>query len=242
MQSYRPFREQSAHYFNRPHDGVPDRPVESAAAWRGDVLAGDDGWRFAFEDAQIAEIESAIRNAIATGRPIGELTREDFPLPSLEQQISAWRHELAEGRGFLLITGLPVAKWPDHHCELFFWCFGLHLGHPGAQNPAGDLLGHVRDTGAQGSDEFVRLYQTTDNIAYHCDAADIVGLLCKNTARRGGQSRIVSSVSVFNELQRLRPDSPSACSTPSCWMYATQNRETPFATFQFPRANTHRAN
>ena len=90
MQSYRPFREQSAHYFNRPHDGVPDRPVESAAAWRGDVMAGDDSWRFAIEESRITEIESAIRNAIAKGRPNGELTREYFLLPRLEQQLSTW--------------------------------------------------------------------------------------------------------------------------------------------------------
>lgn len=203
---YRSFREQSAHYFNRAHEGVPDGAVEVAAAWRGEALAGDDSWRIPLSSDQIEEIEAAIRSAVATGRPTGELTRNDFPLPDLGHKIAAWREELAVGRGFLLITGLPVERWPEEHCELFFWCMGLHLGQPGGQNPSGDLLGHVRDTGAKENDEFVRLYQTAAKIAYHCDAADVVGLLCKNKARRGGQSRIVSSVSVYNELQRVRPD------------------------------------
>jgi hypothetical protein len=44
------------------------------------------------------------------------------------------------------------------------------------------------------------------NINFHCDAADAVGLLCLNKAKRGGKSRIVSSVSVYNELQQRRPD------------------------------------
>ena len=62
------------------------------------------------------------------------------------------------------------------------------------------------DTGEDASDPFVRLYRTASNIRYHCDAADVVALLCLNTAKRGGASRIVSSVSVFNELAKRRPD------------------------------------
>ena len=52
----------------------------------------------------------------------------------------------------------------------------------------------------------VRLYKTSANIDYHCDAADVVGLLCLNKARTGGHSRIVSSVTVFNELLARRPE------------------------------------
>jgi hypothetical protein len=80
------------------------------------------------------------------------------------------------------------------------------MGRPGAQNPQGDLLGHVRDTGEDAADPFVRLYRTASHIAYHCDAADVVGLLCLRQAKRGGASRIVSSVSVHDELLRRRPD------------------------------------
>lgn len=200
METYRSFGQQSAHYFRRPHDKLPERPIEGPAAWRGEELADDDSWRFELSSDQIEEIEAAIRSAQATGRATSELRRQDFPLPTLSPLIDGWRTELDCGRGFVVITGLPVERWPDAHSELFFWCFGLHLGRPGGQNPAGDLLGHVRDTGARKSDEFVRLYQTRAKIAYHCDAADVVGLLCKNKARSGGHSRIVSSLSVFNQL------------------------------------------
>jgi hypothetical protein len=206
MAHYRSFAEQSAHYFSRAHDGLPDAPIATAAAWRGDGLKDHDGWRFALSASQIDELEAAMAVAAATGKATGELTRADFPLPRLSNEIDAWRRELDGGRGFLLITGVPVDRWSDAQCERFFWCFGLHLGSPGGQNPAGDLLGHVRDTGAREQDEFVRLYQTNADIAYHCDAADVVGLLCKNPARRGGASRIVSSVSVFNALLGERPD------------------------------------
>jgi hypothetical protein len=84
--------------------------------------------------------------------------------------------------------------------------FGLHLGVPGAQNPAGELLGHVTDYGEEAANPNSRRYRTVGDIAFHCDLADAVGLLCLSTARRGGASRIVSSVSVYNELLRRRPD------------------------------------
>jgi hypothetical protein len=90
--------------------------------------------------------------------------------------------------------------------SLAYWSLGLHLGRPGAQNPQGDLLGHVVDTGEDATDPFVRRYRTNGDIAYHCDLADVVGLLCLGAGRRGGASRIVSSVSVYNSLLAQRSD------------------------------------
>jgi hypothetical protein len=66
-------------------------------------------------------------------------------------------------------------------------------------------LGHVQNTGAP-TDGSVRQYRTTEFIDFHCDLADVVGLLCLKAAARGGQSMIASSVSVYNELLRRRPD------------------------------------
>jgi len=136
-------------------------------------MARRDDWRERLSPAEIDEIESAIRNVVASGKPMGELVADDFPLPTLGPKILRWRRELAEGRGFQLVRGAPVERWSSREVETFFWCFGLHLGTPGAQNPDGDLLGHVRDTGE--SPEEVRHYRTRVNINFHCDAADVVG-------------------------------------------------------------------
>jgi hypothetical protein len=62
------------------------------------------------------------------------------------------------------------------------------------------------DTGEEAANPHVRRYRTAGDIAFHCDLADAVGLLCLRAARRGGASRIASSVSVYNELLRRRPD------------------------------------
>jgi hypothetical protein len=203
--AYSSFAEQALRYFDRPHDDVARARVGGPAAWRGDAL-DPRAWTVPLDGAAVAELERAGEAVRARGIGLAAMRREDFPLSSLSSTIARWRDELRHGRGFLVLRGLPVDRWSDDDASLVYWGLGLHLGRPGAQNPMGDLLGHVVDTGEDAANPFVRRYRTAGDIAYHCDLADAVGLLCLRTARRGGASRIVSSVTVYDELLRRRPD------------------------------------
>lgn len=202
--AYLSFAEQALRYFDRPHDAVRREPVGGAAAWRGAELAGREDWIVRLDAAALAELERA-RDAVRDV-DLGAMRREDFPLPTLGPTVRAWTRELADGRGFLVVRGLPVARWSAEDAARVYWGLGLHLGRPGAQNAAGDLLGHVVDTGEDAANPFVRRYRTAGDIAFHCDLADAVGLLCLETSRAGGASRLASSVTVYDELLRRRPD------------------------------------
>ena len=193
---------QTLHYFARPHKGVPAEPFDSPAAWRGAAVRDADDWRIDLTPAEVDELHAAVTHS---DKPLAEMTAADLPLPTLSARIAEWRDVLAHGRGFVLLRGVPVHAWSEAQRERFFWGFGLHLGRPGAQNPDGDLLGHVRDQGFSDQTE-VRAYRTNTEIRYHCDAADVVGLLCLTRAEEGGVSRIASSVTVFLELLKQRPD------------------------------------
>jgi hypothetical protein len=52
----------------------------------------------------------------------------------------------------------------------------------------------------------VRIYETRERQTYHTDSSDIVCLLCLRPAKSGGLSSLVSSVTIFNEMRRRRPD------------------------------------
>ena len=41
---------------------------------------------------------------------------------------------------------------------------------------------------------------------FHTDGADIFALLCIRNAKTGGLSKLVSSVAIFNEIEKVRPD------------------------------------
>lgn len=205
-QGFRSFAEQTLHYFDRPHSAIPSGKISSPAAWKGQDLPPLDALAYHLTDADLDEIDAALGHAKASSKSPRDMLAQDFPLPNFSKTIATWREELASGLGLQVVRGVPVEDWTQEEAELFFWCFGLHLGRPGGQNPEQHLLGHVRDTNASKKDPMVRLYQTSANIEYHCDAADVVGLLCLRKAKSGGHSRIVSSITVFNELVDRRPD------------------------------------
>lgn len=206
LRTYRGFTRQSLHYFIRPASGLPTRPIASPAAWRGAELREQSDWLITLTRAEIAEIEAALHNLRQDDRPLHALSVADFAWPTVQRRIQQWTATLASGRGVQVVRGLPVQGWSERECERFFWGLGLHLGIPGAQNRDEELLGHVRDQGASYDDPRVRGYKTAAHLAYHCDAADVVGLFCLQTAKSGGQSRFVSSVAVWNELFARRPD------------------------------------
>ena len=157
-------------------------------------------WRFTLKPEEIAELDQTVTRLGDSGIGLEEISHSQLRLPRLEERTEVWRRELMHGRGFLLVGRLPVKDWGPEKSAMAFWAIGHLLGLPGAQNPEGELLGHVKDYGEQGHSPNVRLYRTPSNINFHCDGADVVGLLCLETALRGGQSRIASSVAIWNAL------------------------------------------
>ena len=199
---------QSFHYFARPHEGVLREPLKDVrAAWIGSQLQQNKSeWLTILSPDEVQELVNAATAATNTGKPVAELGKQDCPLPTLTRLVDAVRQELSgvNGLGFHVIRGVPVEQLSQAQAEALFWCFGQHLGIPGAQNNDGDLLGHVRDVG--GNPETDRRYKTHAFLEAHCDAADVVGLLCLQSAKRGGTSRLVSSVTVYNRLLEAQPD------------------------------------
>ncbi len=181
-------------------------PLGGPAAWIGEALARSGEWVHAFTPGEIAELEAALAHVLHQGLALEEVRRADFPLPALGETIDSWAEALDGGRGFVLVRGLPVDRLSEEAASIIYWGIGQHLGVPVSQNTDGDLLGHVRDTGADPEDPSVRLYKTRAAQPFHTDGSDVVGLLCLRGAARGGASSIVSSVTVFNEVARRRPD------------------------------------
>jgi TfdA family taurine catabolism dioxygenase TauD len=188
----------------------PPRPpglVGGPAAWTGPDMAGRTGeWLHTLTDTELAEIDAAIRAHKAAGRAMGEITAEGFRLPTLGPRLAAVLEDLLYGRGFAVLRGLPVERLGVEDSAIAYLGIGAHFGSFRSQNARGHLLGHVKDIGLDIRDPKVRYYQTTRALEYHTDSCDVVGLLCLKTAKAGGESRIVSSVTLHDEILRRRPD------------------------------------
>ncbi len=187
---------------------IDELPPEQriTAAWYGPQMAARDDWMVRLDDADVAEVESALRAWTGNETGPAPLDARQFPLPRLSGKLHGLRDELLEGRGFAQLRGLPVGRWTQRESALAFIGIGAHLGSARSQNAAGHLLGHVRDVGLSSKDPNVRIYQTSERQTFHTDSCDVVGLLCLRGARRGGESLLVSSVTIFNEMRRRRPD------------------------------------
>ncbi len=184
---------------------IPTTPLSSPAAWEPHVLA-EKNWIYTLDAEEREEVIGAARALRERGEPLSAITIESHPLPRLGRILRDIRATLRDGRGFVLMRGLPVADLTLDEVSRIYWLLGRHLGDPISQNAAGELLCSVRDTGADPKGPTTRLYTTRAEQDFHTDGADIIGLVCLEPARSGGLSRIVSSVRVFNEMLSRRPD------------------------------------
>ena len=196
-----------------PNDISLPPPVHDASAWYGSDLAGRTDWIERLSETEIADVEKAISQF--THSPTHPLADSAFcdlstlttvPLPSLTARLQKLLREVLNGRGFVLIKGLPTSRWSKREATIAFLIIGTHLGNLRMQNAAGHLLGHVKDLGLSSDDPNTRIYQTRERQTHHTDSCDVVGLMCLQTAKSGGLSSLVSSTTIFNEMRRRRPD------------------------------------
>lgn len=150
--------------------GIPFTPRTSPAAWLGHEERRKRDWIHELSEQEAADIDAALAHAKRTGKALAALHRDDFPLPRLQPAIARCMSELDRGRGFVLLRGVPVWRYSEADAALVYWGLGLHMGTAVSQNAAGDLLGHVRDTGADPKDPSVRLYKTRDRSAFTATA------------------------------------------------------------------------
>jgi len=182
-------------------------PVDGPAVWYGPETAKRTDWVHVLSGADVAEIRAAMRPLVDREADIARITKVDFPLPTVAPKLAAISREVIEGRGFALLRGLPVERWSMRESATAYFGIGTHLGSARSQNAKGHVLGHVRDLGRNAEkDPTARVYQTNERQTFHTDSCDMVGLLCLKTAKSGGASALVSSMTIYNEMRARRPD------------------------------------
>lgn len=186
---------------------VPFEPVSDPAEWRAADLQASGAHLHYLDDGELAELDTAIRAVEANGKPIMEIKAGDFVLPALGERLAAIRAEILDGLGFAQIRGFRPERYTPEQQAIAFWGVSMHLGERVAsQNAKGHVLGHITNIGETVNNPDQRGPYSKDRIPFHVDCCDIVGLMCINPAKSGGESSLASSVAVHNEMVRRRPD------------------------------------
>lgn len=184
---------------------APDR-ITGPSAWYGAQMAASDSWLYHLTGSDVEEIEEALRSFKQRNLQMGDISASTFVLHALAARLRRILGDVLNGHGFVLIRGLPIDRYSMEDTAIIYLGIGAYLGVFRSQNAKGHLLGHVRDVGADISDNNTRYYQTNKQLEYHTDSCDIVGLLCLKPSRSGGESRIVSSVTLYNEMRARHPE------------------------------------
>lgn len=185
---------------------MPATPIGGSFAWTVPEVMKRDDWICRLDDSDVAEIDDAVRFTRQRGLAIQEIGRDEFPLGRLTTRLGALRAQIRSGLGFGYIKGLPVERYDRETLVRLYWGLCRHVGDPVTQNRNGHLVSDVVDVGDTALDHDKRLTQSNAELCFHTDSCDVVTLLCINRAFAGGESMIVSGISVHDELMRRRPD------------------------------------
>lgn len=193
-----------------PRGRVPaelGKPIKDPAAWSREDF--DDGLHFIYQlsDAEIGEIQDAVAAIRDSGTALQDVTRDAFKLPrfaAVMKEIVA--DEVLEGRGFIFMRGLPVVDDDVLPNAIAQWGLATYVGRALPQNAKGHLLEHVKNAGGDINSPTGRGYNSPNALGFHSDSADAFSLMCLRGGKAGGEHRIVSSVTVYNEMLKRRPD------------------------------------
>jgi Taurine catabolism dioxygenase TauD, TfdA family len=202
-----------AQAIDRPQNEASATPmhreqIAHPGAWTVAEFKSPADYTIELDAAQLGDIDRCLRQIKAAGLGLDDLQRQHFDLPTLQPVIDEIRHQIEDGRGFVVLRRLPVETYSKDEIGMIFWGLGTHLGHGLSQSVLGDRLGHVRDYSRE--DPMARAYRNKQELSPHTDSCDLVGLMCLRDARNGGVSRLTTALSVHNAMLAEQPDKLAA--------------------------------
>src|SRR5205085_477732 len=110
------------------------RLIEGPSAWVGaDMRRREAEWTYRLSPSEIAEIEAAVKAVRARSLDIAHIRRDDFPLPTLGPVLDRLCAEVLDGRGFVLLRGMPVEGRSVKESAIAYWGIGSYFGSARSQ-------------------------------------------------------------------------------------------------------------
>src|SRR5688500_14603964 len=94
------------------------RVLEPQCEWTSADVADEQRWTETLSAAELSELDASLRHAQQRSNDVLELTREDFPLPTLASRLADIERELIDGRGFVRLRGIDRASYSQEEMEL----------------------------------------------------------------------------------------------------------------------------
>ena len=191
--------------------------LNNPAAWKGDELLNFKYWNYHLSPKEIGEIESILDNLKTSNK-------EAIKFNQLQKTLIDISEELENGRGTVLLKGIPVDRYSDIELAEFHLILCQQMGIPIRQSGL-DWDSHKRE-----KSQFVTYIraeasssengkQSTDPFGFHTDRYDVLSLLCVRQARIGGENRLASAVTIYNEMLQSHPEIAESLFQEMPWLY-----------------------
>src|SRR5687767_14827351 len=89
--------------------------IEEPAAWVGADIQNDPAWIHQLDARGLDEIDAALAHAKRVGARI-PFGRDAFPLLRFKDELDGILDEIENGRGFVLIRGIPRSRYSEADC------------------------------------------------------------------------------------------------------------------------------
>ena len=179
--------------------------VQNRAAWTGATLDYRTDGLHMLSAAEVDEIDAALAHL----RGLGDLDFPDITPRHFRCRRSATSSAASATSCASAAASCCCAAFRASAIPPTTWRASTSVSAPISASPLpqswqGELLGHVIDVsdiepGARG-------YHAGGAQRFHTDSCDVVSLMCLQSAKAGGASRICSSVAVHRRLEHERPD------------------------------------
>jgi hypothetical protein len=161
--------------------------------WHAAELPDCDEWELQFDDAERAEFAALLIDA-------------DSAIDRLRSRLLWIRERLETGAGVVLLRSLPIANAAESSVKAAFLRLASEIGTALSQAADGSRIFSVRDAGFANADPRARGPNTKKRLSFHTDRCDVIGFLCLQDAKQGGDNEIVSSEAVYARIESQRPD------------------------------------
>lgn len=150
---------------------------------------------------QVAALRRLAQANLAAGRSFADVTRAQFSDPDVDDFLARAVAELKQGKGVTFLRNVPVDGLDLDEIRMIFWGIGTHFGNGLSQSVVGDKMGDV--TPRPGSS---RGYTGDQELGLHTDFTEIGVLLCLQPAKEGGDNIFVSSLALWDVIEREHPE------------------------------------
>ncbi|KAI1653974.1 Clavaminate synthase-like protein [Daldinia decipiens] len=228
-----------ADVLSRQQDGISHPPrgfppsIHGPTKWSGLDPNKIQPHTLTLDGPDVAAIRGTLESSHELELDGDEVTRECFPLPSLQDRLEKCAFEVHRGCGLCIIRGLNPDNYTIEDNIVLFLAIASYIGDErGLQNAKGDMLwkAHVTESKTWTVPKEKRHgIHTNYSLPFHNDmGCEILSIQVRDRADEGGRTCVASIAAVYNDLVQTKPWVLHALAKHNWPIQTSSRREPPF--------------